>query len=199
MFWIKSGQENDVIDASFCAVIAIRICGITMPQRLVNFWTFLRHSSALAVWERWVRLTLLCILFIAGQSVPAVLALAAQGSDTWAVVCTGAGLQIVQLEGAGDGDRPGNAPQDLQSVCKCTLTRDTHSCISPAHTARMSAPELLCHVEYATQQNIAIAQNSKQSVSCRGPPAAALGNDTFSDPPPSLLVGHYFLRRFEKP
>ncbi len=168
-----------------------------MPRWLINFWTFLRQSPASAVWERGIRLSLICLFLVVGQSVPAAMALAAQNSDTLAVICTGSGLQLVQINVPKDGSGQDNAPQNLQTVCKCTLTRDTHSCISPPLVTGFYTPEFAHYVTYENQKSIAPAQTKNRFVSCRGPPAVALGNDTFSDPPPTFLVAHFFSRRSE--
>ena len=170
-----------------------------MPQRLKKYCKFLRHSSASAVWERRVRLTLLCLFFILGQSAPTALALAVQSSVSWSVVCTGAGLQLVRLNPSDDFKPDQNSPRELQSICKCTLNRDNHSCFPAPFQAEFSVPKFLHYVTYEARQNVAIAQFSKHAISCRGPPAVALGNDTFSDPPPPIWAGQYVLRRFEKP
>ncbi len=169
-----------------------------MSRIHINFWRFLRgsrffrDSDGLVILERRITVFFLCILFALGQSAPAALAMASSGSDSWVVVCTGAGIQIIQT-GAGQDQNP----VDAQMGCTCCLAPNSTGFSSELPHNSLAAPLDFHSVSYFSAQYCNSGHLLRQGLSCRGPPPSGTSFvNTFSDPPDTDVgVTDWYLRR----
>lgn len=163
-----------------------------MFRILGKFWSFLERSQGLAVWERRASISLLCLLFVFGQSVPAALAMVSDASDSWAVVCTGAGLQVIQTDENGS-----SIPTGTHVGCTCCLAPNSVGYSPEVPHNSLSVPFNFYSVAYNSSQYCNSGHLSRQGLSCRGPPSEASSLYTFSDPPDGNIgVTDWYLRRF---
>lgn len=141
--------------------------------------------------ERRISVFLLCLLFILGQSVPSVMAMASANSDDWTVVCTGAGLQIIQTD-----EGQGGIPVGAQMGCVCCLAPSSAEFTPELPRNSLVAPLEFYSVIYKSTQYCNSGHLSRQGLSCRGPPSGASFVNTFSDPPDTIIgVMDRYLRR----
>ncbi len=162
-----------------------------------NFWRFLRESrffqdsDGLVILERRITVFFLCLLFALGQSAPAALAMASSGSNSWVVVCTGAGLQIIQTDAGQD-----EIPVDAQTGCTCCLAPNSAGFSPELPRNSLAAPLGFHSVSYVSAQYCNSGHLSRQGLSCRGPPSGAYFVSTFSYPPDTNIgVTDWYLRR----
>ncbi len=157
-----------------------------------QFWNFVERSQGIAVWERRVSVSVLCLLFIFGQSVPATLAMVSDSSDSWAVVCTGAGLQVIQT-----GEGESGIPVGTHVGCTCCLAPNSVGFSPETPHNNLSVPFDFYSVAYNSAQYCNSGHLSQQGLSCRGPPNVGPSLYTFSDPPDENVgVTDWYLRRF---
>ena len=172
-------------------ILVNHIQGI-MFRSVKIFWSYLRGSQRLAVWERRMSLSILCLLFACGQSVPAALALVSDSQNSWAVVCTGAGLQIIQT-----GDEGEHIPVGMQISCTCCIGTENNSFSPVAPNSISLSLRTAESVRYFDADIGSIKPMSRYGLSCRGPPSGTSCEYAFSDPPDSIFdVTDWYLRRF---
>lgn len=145
---------------------------------IAKCWSDVFQGPKLVVWERRVLVTLLCAFFMVAQSTPAALALFGGGSSSFTVVCSGSGLEVVQIDRNGD-----KQPVKMQIDCNCCLAPNNHLFAPASLGSNLEETREIVQVSYASGNSSALSQAARYRTACRGPPLPIDGFLAFSDPP----------------
>ncbi len=196
--YCKSAQPFDLeqvcarCEAYESRQLARRAGGAVMPEQVCQsvsgLGTDLRYWFAPSVWERRLAIFFLCTLFFLVQSAPVLSSLGSADASFWARVCTGAGIEFVQL-----GDDGQEAPPSAAADCTCCLPARYDSLLVPPDPRFVIEARKEMPVFYASVAPGPATRGFSRSVSCRGPPAGVNGMfllrpRTCSDPP-GLCIG----------
>ena len=162
-----------------------------MRSKSRNSYLNFDQSRLVETVERFLRLLVLCLFFVLGQSVPTALAIASSNSQSWTVICTGSGLKLVQTDGQEKDDQ-----QNDSTGCTCSLAPHSKAILTVADS-KLDVPEIAVSIVFDQAKLFSPKRISSGETGCRGPPQLTRSKYSFSDPPDvTKSVTNRYLRSF---